>query len=66
MRSNRRRNWLIKRIALGLGVAAFATPVGQARVDEGIQSQPNAANESFKPIPYRWPSSSDEVLKAIA
>jgi hypothetical protein len=66
MRSNRRRKWLIKRIALGLAVAAFAAPVAQARVDEGIQSQPNAANESFKPIPYRWPSSSDEVLKAIA
>jgi hypothetical protein len=66
MRSNRRRNWLIKRIALGLAVAAFAAPVAQARVDEGIQSQPNAANESFKPIPYRWPSSSDEVLNAIA
>jgi hypothetical protein len=67
MRSNRRRNWLIKRIALGLAIAAFAAPVAQARVDEGIQGQPNAANESFRPIPYRWPSSADEVvLKGIA
>jgi hypothetical protein len=67
MRTNRRRNWLIKRIALGLAVAAVAAPVAQARVDEGTQSQPNAANESFKPIPYRWPSSADQVvLKAIA
>ena len=38
MRSNRRRNWLIKRIALGLAVAAVAAPVAQAKVDEG-QSQ---------------------------
>ncbi len=27
MRSNRRRNWLIKRIALGFAVAAFVAPV---------------------------------------
>ena len=38
MRSTRRRNWLIKRIALGLAVAAVAVPVAQAKVDEG-QSQ---------------------------
>jgi hypothetical protein len=43
MRSNRRRNWLIKRIALGLAVA-FAAPVAQARVDEGIPRQPNSSN----------------------
>ncbi len=42
MRSNRRRNWLIKRIALGFAVAAVAAPVAQAKVDEGIQSQANA------------------------
>lgn len=40
MRSTRRRNWLIKRIALGLAVAAVAAPVAQAKVDEG-QSQGN-------------------------
>ena len=67
MRSSRRRNWLIKRIALGLAIAALAAPVAQARIDEGIQGQPNKANEVFKPIPYRWPSSADEVvLKGIA
>jgi hypothetical protein len=67
MRSNRRKNWFIKRIALGLAIAAVAAPVAQARVDEGIQGQPNAVNESFKPIPYRWPSSADEVvLKGVA
>jgi hypothetical protein len=38
MRSNRRRNWFIKRIALGFAVAAVAAPVAQAKVDEG-QSQ---------------------------
>jgi hypothetical protein len=31
MRIIRRRNWLIKRIALGLAVAAVAAPVAQAR-----------------------------------
>ena len=35
MRSNRRRNWFIKRIALGLAVAAFAAAVAQASVDNG-------------------------------
>jgi hypothetical protein len=65
MRSNRRRNWFLKRIALGLAIAAVAAPVAQARVDEGIQRQPNAANEVFKAIPYRWPSSADD-LKGIA
>jgi len=65
MRSNRRRNWFIKRIALGLAVAALAAPVAHASVDEGIPGQPNAANEVFKAIPYRWPSSADD-LKGIA
>jgi hypothetical protein len=39
---NRKRNWLIKRIALGFAVAAFAAPVAQASVDEGTGSQANA------------------------
>ena len=39
MRSNRRRNWLIKRIALGLAVAAVAAPVAQAKVDESSSAQ---------------------------
>ena len=64
MRSNRRRNWLIKRVALGFAVAAFVAPVAQARVDEGIQGQPNAAGESVQPIPYRWPSSADTLVKS--
>ena len=34
MRSNRRKNWFIKRIALGLAIAAVAAPVAQAKVDE--------------------------------
>jgi len=65
MRSNRRRNWLIRRIALGFAVAAFAAPVAQASVDVGISGEPNAANEVFKAIPYLWPSSADD-LKGIA
>jgi hypothetical protein len=65
MRSNRRKNWFIKRIALGLAIAAVAAPVAQAKIDEGVQGQPNASNEVVKPIPYRWPSSGD-ALKGIA
>jgi hypothetical protein len=42
MRTTRRRNWFIKRIALGFAVAAIAAPVAHARVDEGIPGQPNA------------------------
>jgi hypothetical protein len=72
MRSNRRKNWFIKRIALGFAVAAIVAPVAQARVDESsvVQAhtyQPVQASESFKPIAYRWPSSADEVvLKGVA
>jgi len=65
MRSNRRRNWFIKRIALGLAIAAVAAPVAQARVDEGVQGEPNASNEVVKAIPYRWRSSAD-ALKGVA
>ena len=51
MRSNRRRNWLIKRIALGFAVAAVAAPVAQARIDEGQQVQTNSP--ALKAIAYR-------------
>ena len=61
---NRRRNWFIKRIALGFAVAAFVAPVAQAKVDEGIQGQLNTASENVKPIPYRWPSSADKLIKS--
>ena len=44
MRSNRRKNWFIKRIALGFAVAAFAAPVAQATLDEG--STPQVRTES--------------------
>ena len=41
MRTIRRRNWFIKRIALGLAIAAFAAPVAQAGVDQGIGVPPS-------------------------
>ena len=41
MRSNRRKNWFLKRIALGLAIAAFAAPVAQAKLDEGSSLQAN-------------------------
>jgi hypothetical protein len=53
MRTNRKRNWLIKRIALGLAIAALAAPVAQASVDEGIPGQPNSPNEVLKAVASR-------------
>ena len=41
MRSNRRRNWFIKRFAIWLAITAFAAPVAQAKVDEGSSVQAN-------------------------
>jgi hypothetical protein len=61
MRSNRRRNWLIKRIALGFAVAAIVAPVAQARVDESsvVQAhtyQPVQASD-YRPFVTDFPSS---------
>ena len=64
MRSNRRRNWFIKRFALGLAIAAIAAPVAQAKIDEG-SSGPGKRLPVFKDFPYRSPSSGD-ALKGIA
>jgi hypothetical protein len=52
MRSNRKKNWLIRRIALGIAVAAFIAPVAQAKVDETSSS--NAG--SYKPFVTDFPS----------
>ena len=41
MRRTRRRTWLVKRIALGLAIAAIAAPVAQAKIDEGSSAQAN-------------------------
>jgi hypothetical protein len=44
-----RRNWIIKRIALGFAVAALVAPAAaQARVDEGGIAQPNSTQEIVK------------------
>ena len=51
MRSNRKRNWFIKRIALGLAIAAVAAPVAQARVDEGSSIQANGYQGFVKDFP---------------
>jgi hypothetical protein len=52
MRSNRRRNWFLKRLALGLAVAAVAAPVAQASVDIGIPGQPNSPAEVVQAFAY--------------
>jgi hypothetical protein len=57
MRSNRRRNWLVKRIALGLAIAAFAAPVAQAKVDEGSSVQGNG----YQAFVSDFPSSTQSV-----
>jgi hypothetical protein len=53
MRTIRRRNWLIRRFAVGLAIAAVAAPAAQARVDEGIQGQPNSSDEIQTGIAYQ-------------
>lgn len=41
-----KRNWILKRMVLGFAVAALVAPAAaQARVDEGINGQPNSATE---------------------
>jgi hypothetical protein len=73
MRSNRKKNWFIKRIALGLAIAAVVAPVAQAKVDESsiVQAhtyQPVQAQgyQAFATdFPYRSPSSGD-AQKGIA
>jgi hypothetical protein len=54
MRSNRRKNWFIKRIALGFAIAAIAAPVAQAKVDEGSSVQANG----YQSFVTDFPSSS--------
>jgi hypothetical protein len=61
MRSNRRRNWLIKRIALGFAVAAFAAPVAQAKLDEG---QTGNSGQSYKSFVTDFPSAQTSVNAA--
>jgi hypothetical protein len=52
-----RRNWIIKRIALGFAVAALVAPAAaQARVDEGINGQPNKGGEGYVPFVTDFPS----------
>jgi hypothetical protein len=65
MRTIRRRNRFIKRIALGLAIAAFAAPVAQASVDEGIPGQPNSPAEiqagAYEPFVTDFPSYANVV-----
>ena len=59
MRSNRRRNWFIKRIALGLAIAAVAAPVAQAKVDEGSSVQANGYQAFVTDFPSAQVNASD-------
>jgi hypothetical protein len=44
---NRRRNWLLRRLVLGLAVTAIISPTAQARVDEGGSAQSDDSNGAF-------------------
>ena len=60
----RRRNWIIKRIALGFAVAALVAPAAaQARVDEGINGQPNKASEGYVPFQTDFPKYEANTIK---
>ena len=59
MRSNRRRNWFIKRFALGLAIAAIAAPVAQAKVDEGSSVQANGYQAFVTDFPSPQVNASD-------
>jgi hypothetical protein len=67
MRTIRRRNWFIKRIALGLAVVAITAPVAQAKVGEqawpGVNPS-DAAVTSVKSTDHRMlrPSPHDPAL----
>ena len=39
---NRRRTWLLRRLVLGLAVAAVVVPTAQARPDEGVTGSPSS------------------------
>src|SRR5215217_4690735 len=58
MRRNRRRNW-IKRFALGLAIAAIATPVAQAKIDEGSSVQANGYQAFVTDFPSSQINASD-------
>jgi hypothetical protein len=59
MRSNRRRNWFIKRFALGLAIAAIAAPVAQAKIDEGSSVQANGYQAFVTDFPSSQVNASD-------
>ena len=59
MRSNRRRNWFIKRFALGLAIAAIAAPVAQAKIDEGSSVQANGYQAFVTDFPSSQINASD-------
>ena len=59
MRSNRRRNWFIKRFALGLAITAFAAPVAQAKIDEGSSVQANGYQSFVTDFPSSQVNASD-------
>ena len=65
----RKRNRILKRIALGFAVASLALPAtAQARVDEGINGQPNSTAEisgnAYVPFVTDFPKVSSVNVKA--
>jgi hypothetical protein len=66
---NRIRHWILKRTVLGFAVAALLVPAAaQARIDEGINGQPNSSAEvsksgDFIPGVTDFPSYANQSVK---
>ena len=65
MRSNRRRNWFIKRFALGLAIAAVAAPVAQAKMDESSFVQANGYQSFATDFPSSRRSTRPQQIELV-
>ena len=65
---NRRRTWLLRRLVLGLAVAAVAVPTAQARPDEGGASSvvnPSVRGADYGQFAYRRALPQDYGVRTI-
>jgi hypothetical protein len=62
MRIHRRRNRILRRLVLGLAVAAVAAPTAQARLDEGVA--PQGGNSSVQSMTDFPSTAAGEAIKS--